>query len=417
MTMSRGNHPIEREELMAYLDGELSADRAARTVTHMAQCEECQKLAADLRRLSQDLRDWEVDSLNPEMMPSIKAALDACEEDPKNSTGGDNRRRWYDIQTKWRPLAWVFSLIGVGLFVWLSVLMVGRNDNQVFSSIAYSIGGDRDSLSTGRSEGAEGQGGHPQPQQPSYELQLRRGQESDSRSINDGMSSGVLIVRTAKLALTTTAFEEARLGIENILKRHGGYLGDLNFTTPVGLARTLNATLHVPADQLAETIAELRQLGRVESESQSGQNVTAQYVDLEARLANEKNTERRLTDLLRQRTGKLADVLAVETEISRVRGEIERMEAERKNLANQVQFAAVNATISEGYQAQIQMVPPATFIQLRNAAVEGYSTVVEGIVNVAAFILSYGPSILLWGAFVFFPARIVWKRLRATTPH
>jgi hypothetical protein len=83
-------------------------------------------------------------------------------------------------------------------------------------------------------------------------------------------------------------------------------------------------------------------------------------VDLEARLANARNTERRLTDLLKERTGKLSDVLAVENEHARVRGEIERMEAERKNMSNQVSFATLNVTITEDYRAQLHVVPPST---------------------------------------------------------
>ena len=89
-----------------------------------------------------------------------------------------------------------------------------------------------------------------------------------------------------------------------------------------------------------------KKFGRVDTEAQTGEEVTAQYVDLQARLANSKNTEQRLTDVLRQRTGKLSDVLEVETEIARVRGEIESMEAERKTMATQVAFATLNLTLT-----------------------------------------------------------------------
>jgi hypothetical protein len=57
---------------------------------------------------------------------------------------------------------------------------------------------------------------------------------------------------------------------------------------------------------------------------------------------------------------------------------------------------------------------PATFTQIRNAAIEGYRTVIDGIVSVAIFLASYGPSILFWGLLLFFPVRSLWKRLRAT---
>jgi hypothetical protein len=236
----------------------------------------------------------------------------------------------------------------------------------------------------------------------------------DSVDVNGSVARGPMIIRTAALALTTKNFDKARVGLEEILKRHQGYVGEMNVNAPVGAERTLSATLRVPADQLEATIAELRGLGRVETESQSGQEVTAQYVDLEARLANAKNTELRLTDLLRQRTGKLADVLAVEVEIGRVRGEIERMEAERKNLAKQVAYATVNAMVTEDYKAQIQIVPPSTVTRFRNAIVEGYKTMLDSVVSVLVFLLSSGPSLLLWSGLLFFPVRGLWRRLRRT---
>ena len=221
-----------------------------------------------------------------------------------------------------------------------------------------------------------------------------------------------MIIRTAQLSLITKEFDKARANLEAILKRHRGYFGELKVGGATGSGRTFAATLRVPADQLDATLADVKTLGRLESESQSGQDVTSQYVDLQARLANARNTEQRLTDLLRNRTGKLSDVLDVERELDRVRGEIEQMEAERKTMSNQVSFATLNATISEDYQAQLQVVPPSTSTRLGNAAVDGYRSMVEGVMSLTLFLLSNGPSLLLWGVILFMPARMIWKKLR-----
>jgi hypothetical protein len=226
-----------------------------------------------------------------------------------------------------------------------------------------------------------------------------------------------MIIRTAQLSLITKEFDSARSAMESILKKHRGYVGELKTGGAAGSGRTLNATLRVPADQLDASLTELKTLGRVESELQSGQDVTSQYVDLQARLGNARNTEQRLTDLLRQRTGKLSDVLEVEQEVDRVRGEIEQMEAERKTMSNQVSFATLNATITEDYKAQLQVVPPSTSTRLSNAAVEGYKSMVDGIVSLMLFLLEDGPTLLLWGAILFFPARLVWKRVRRGFAH
>jgi hypothetical protein len=245
---------------------------------------------------------------------------------------------------------------------------------------------------------------------------IRENKSSTSSSAVQGSdvpaATGPMIIRTAELTLITKEFDKARVALEATLKRHRGYLGEMKAGGSTGSGRTLTATLRVPADQLDTTLAELKTLGRVESESQTGQDVTSQYVDLQARLANARNTEQRLTDLLRNRTGKLSDVLEVEQEVDRVRGEIEQMEAERKNMSNQVSFATLNATITEDYKAQLQVVPPSTATRLSNAAVEGYKSMVDGLVSLALFLLSTGPTLLLWVVLLFLPARFAWKKLR-----
>jgi hypothetical protein len=185
-------------------------------------------------------------------------------------------------------------------------------------------------------------------------------------------------------------------------------------SAPSDAGRSLTATLRIPAQQLDAAMAELKKLGRVEDESQGGEEVTQQYVDLEARLANGIHTEQRLTEILRTRTGKLQDVLKVELEIDRVRGEIEQMQAEKKELSKRVAFATLNTTVKEEYFARLQPTPPSTGSRFRNAAVDGYNTVVEGLIDVGLFLLSAGPSLLLWAAILFFPARWAWKKFRST---
>ena len=73
--MSANRHPIEQEELMAYLDGELPADQATEALSHLELCPECQTLAADFRGISQELLAWEVESPDVGIPSEINAAL------------------------------------------------------------------------------------------------------------------------------------------------------------------------------------------------------------------------------------------------------------------------------------------------------------------------------------------------------
>jgi hypothetical protein len=221
-----------------------------------------------------------------------------------------------------------------------------------------------------------------------------------------------MIARTVSLSIVVKGFAASRSSLDSILARHRGYSAQLNVSTPENAPRGLQASLRIPAPELASAVADLKILGRVENESQSGEEVTQQHTDLVARLKTSRETEQRFRTILQQRTGNAVEVLQVEEGIARVRGDIERMEAEQKALEHRVDFATVELQLTEEYKAQLQVVPPSTSTRLGNAAVEGYRSMADGVVSLALFLLSTGPSLLLWGAVLFFPARLVWKFVR-----
>lgn len=319
------------------------------------------------------------------------------------------------------PFAWAGAVAVILLVAFGTVRFIGRNADSVYSSVGQALNEGSDAVRAPAAPAAT-LAQRREVTKPTVTAMLIAPEKQssapgpDQSAVGNNLPvSGPMIIRTAELSLITKEFDKARANLEAILKRHGGYVGELKVNDATGSGRALTATLRVPADQLDAMLAEVKALGRVDSESQSGQDVTSQYIDLQARLSNARNTETRLTDLLRDRTGKLSDVLAVERELDRVRGEIEQMEAERENMANQVGFATLNATITEEYKAQLQVVPPSTSTRLGNAAVEGYRSMADGVVSLALFLLSTGPSLLLWAVILFFPARAVWKRVRRSS--
>jgi hypothetical protein len=222
-----------------------------------------------------------------------------------------------------------------------------------------------------------------------------------------------MIARTASVSLIAKDFGSVEASVKAIVLRHNGYIASLNSTAPQDAARTLNATLQIPSAQLETAITELKQLGRVEQESQSGDEVTKEFDDRAARLKNSRATEQRLLDLLRDRTGKLSDILAAEQEIARVRGDIEQMEADQRALQTRVDYAAVQLSVQEEYKASLQGAPPSTLTRLRNAAVEGFRAAIASVLDLGVWALRSVPTLLLWGLALFFPARWIWKRRRA----
>jgi Domain of unknown function (DUF4349) len=223
---------------------------------------------------------------------------------------------------------------------------------------------------------------------------------------------GPMIARTATLNVTAKDFNAARASMDRIVRVHQGYISSLNVSNEQGAPRSLDAKIAVPAAQYDATLADLRALGRVGQEQQSSEEVTSQIVDLDARLKNARETETQLAEILRARTGNIGDVLEVEKEMARVRGEIEVMETNQKQLHDRVAFASIELNLAEEYEARLGDAPMSVARRIRNAFVDGYHNAADGLLGVCVFLLNIGPTLLIWCLILFWPARWAWRRWR-----
>ena len=427
--MNTHEHLLEQEEVMAYLDGELPVDQAAQAATHLQECRQCQQFAVDLRSVSQAITQWEVEPFDRELDSRLIQAL----EERKEQSAADVRpSRWRGAlrSSRWRRWGWMTAAAGVAVLVIAAVMPHTtptpssrqvtvaelEQSGQFAASSGTAISIQTPEELRRREESALSSNLVVQTPEARDREQLAYArpplEAKAARQNSSPVLNAPMIARKAELTITTKDFEAARAQVDEILKRQSGYIGEMSVSSPADTERKLTAILRVPADRLEAAIAELKKVGRVESESQAGEEVTSQYVDLQARLTNARNTEQRLTELLRTRTGKLEEVVAVEEKLSEVREQIERMEAEKKALTKRVDFGTVALSLAEEHQAQMRMVPQSVGTQFHNAAVEGYRSVVGSVISVLLFLMSWGPSLLLWGAILFFPARFIWRKAR-----
>jgi hypothetical protein len=221
-----------------------------------------------------------------------------------------------------------------------------------------------------------------------------------------------MIARAASLTIRVKNVEASRSSLDAILARHHGYPAQLNVTSPEYGARGFQASLRIPAPELSSAIGEIKGLGRLENESQSGEDVTRQHADVAARLKTARETEERFRAILQQRTGKISDVLEVEQSIARVRGEIESMEAEQKSLEHRVDFASVEIQLSEEYKAQLSSSPDSVSTRIHNAFVAGYHNATETLLGFLLVFEEYGPSLVIWLVVLALPVILAWRRYR-----
>jgi len=122
--MSTNIHPIEPEELMAYLDGELPGDQAIEALSHLELCTECQALAADFRGVSQELMAWEVEAPEAGIPAKINAALGERLQKSEAGKVSSPRLKNRVMTSRW---VWAGALAIVCVAVGLKLTLTSRN--------------------------------------------------------------------------------------------------------------------------------------------------------------------------------------------------------------------------------------------------------------------------------------------------
>ena len=421
--MNTTAHPVVPEEVMAFLDGELSFAEAQAISAHLDGCAECSALAEQLRSTSLSLSRWNVEAVPVKLEDSVTGA------EAKTASGLKIGKASFFIRSSfWTWKQWAIAgggtLAALLLVLAFSLPTLHRSrllrvdtklvaPAQITDQQSKAVNGRAlTGLATLSTPGVaadsngnfHGLGDH-----------VANSFSADGQPLTDEQGKvipGPMIARTVSLAIMVKDFAASRSSLDSILARHHGYSAQLSVSTPENAPRGLQASLRIPAPELALTVADLKTLGRVENESQSGEEVTQQHTDLVARLKNSRETEQRFRTILQQRTGNVVEVLQVEEGIARVRGDIERMEAEQKALEHRVDFATIELQLTEEYKAQLN--PPAASVSTRihNAFVAGYRNASETVLGIVLFFAEYGPAFLIWLMILVLPVIVVWRRYR-----
>lgn len=404
---------IAAEDVMALLDGELSVADARVVSAHIGECSECALVAEQLRNTSESLSRWSV--------PAVSRAVEECVERRIEKVA--SRR---ETTGRGRSLVWRLVVVGGGGVVLggLLLLVIGmRHPYEYARSMSEAITVAEPPLQDMKRQD-EGLYSRERRSGPPPAVAGVAGMVDGSLAahknaagsigqlIGGSQASAPMISRMMSLSIVVKDVDAARASLDSILARHRGFSAQLSVTSPENGARYTRASLRIPAPELASAAAEIKALGRVENESQTGEEVSQQHTDLVARLKTARETEERFQAILQQRTGKVSDVLEVEQNIARVRGEIEGMEAEQKALEHRVDFASVEVVLREEYKAQLGSLPDSASTRVNNAFVAGYHNATESLLGVVLFAEEFGPTLMIWLAILGLPAAWVWRRYK-----
>lgn len=158
------------------------------------------------------------------------------------------------------------------------------------------------------------------------------------------------IIRNANLTLESNAPADGQRKIASIAEAHGGFIvtsestqrADNDQTKPL---MSVTVVARVPATEFNAVLEEIRGVGTgVRQEKITGQDVTEEFIDLEARIRTKKALEAQFLEIMKQARN-VSDALEVQSQLAEVRGEIERLEGRRRYLENQSSLSTITVTL------------------------------------------------------------------------
>ncbi|MEO8572992.1 MAG: DUF4349 domain-containing protein [Pyrinomonadaceae bacterium] len=219
------------------------------------------------------------------------------------------------------------------------------------------------------------------------------------------------IIRNAELNLEAEDPEEAQRRITMIAEVKGGFVvesqqssSDIKATS----RDTVSMTIRVPSDRFSETLDEIRGTGtRVVIETIKGQDVTEEFIDIEAQLKAKRALEEQFMAIMK-RANSVEDALDVQRQLADVRGEVERIEGRKRFLENQSSLSTIKVRLQT---AKVFTTSSAGFgTRLSDAFSAGFDVAMGFVLGLVTFLVAVLPFALFVGLPLFAIIRYVLKR-------
>ena len=157
------------------------------------------------------------------------------------------------------------------------------------------------------------------------------------------------LIRTGEVSLSVDSFAEASEAVRDAAETRDGYVSDSDerlHREERGNWTEGTLVVRVPAGEFDALLADVGEAGIVVDSSTESEDVTEELVDLEARVETKAAQRDRLTELYGE-ANETEEVLAIESELSDVQTEIERLEARQQSLEERVAYSTVVVHLAE----------------------------------------------------------------------
>lgn len=247
-----------------------------------------------------------------------------------------------------------------------------------------------------------------------YDAEMEVTEESTTTAgtdtVPEGQNTSLKMVYTVDLYVETLEYEKSIEVLEQLTQEFGGYVEYAQVESDRITSQYLRSayyTIRVPAQKLDAFLESCGDVGNICNNTRRSENLTTEYVDLEARLRTLLAEEESLLELLEQAQD-LDTVVALHGYLSDVRYEIERTESRMRGIDGLVSYSTVNLNLDEVKVQSNVVTPKSTFGErLRNRAHNSWIDFSQGMENFGVFALGQLPLILLTIILVLLPFGII----------
>jgi hypothetical protein len=169
---------------------------------------------------------------------------------------------------------------------------------------------------------------------------------ADAARSSDSTATERKIIYTAYLYLESKTYDDTRAALEQAVRDVGGYVqasDEYNYTSG---SRSVTLTVRIPAAQYSEFLAGAESAGSLRSKSEQAEDVTAQYIDVAARIASLEAQRTRLTELEAQAEN-LSDLLEIQDSLTNVQYQLESWQQQMNWYNDQVDYCTVTISLDE----------------------------------------------------------------------
>ena len=217
------------------------------------------------------------------------------------------------------------------------------------------------------------------------------------------------IIYTANLTLESKDYDAARTALDEALAQASGWLEASSEYTRQADSRSVSLTCRVPQANYQSFLDAVAQAGNVTYKTQQAEDVTAQYLDVSARLDTLKAQRTRLQELQAQAKD-LSDLLEIESTLTDVQSQIESWQSQLNWYSDQVQQCTVYVDLNE-----VQTYSPSGEgfgSRIASAFAEGWQNFVQGAQRLAVSLAGAWPAVVLLAAAVAVALRLRKKKTK-----